>query len=145
MGLWLRQSTWRRTTRLSESIPGKMSIRRGIVKIAIAYDGDEVSGHFGHCEGYALFAVENGRIAIREDLPNPGHEPGRLPALLRDHGVTHVIVGGMGPKAVDLFCANSIEVYLGIRGPVQTAIRDFLDGSLAPGQSSCHHTHECGH
>jgi predicted Fe-Mo cluster-binding NifX family protein len=113
--------------------------------VAVAYDGDEVSGHFGHCEGYVLFSIEDGTIVRQERLPNPGHEPGRLPALLHDHGTTHVIVGGMGPKAVDLFCANSIEVYLGISGPVETVICDFVNGRITPGQSSCHHTHEYGH
>ncbi len=115
-----------------------------IMKVAIAQDGDMVSGHFGHCEWYILFAVSEGKIVERIDLPNPGHEPGRLPALLAGHNVTHVVVGGMGPNAVDLFCANNIEVFLGISGHIDSVIRNFTDGKITPGKSSCHHTHECG-
>jgi predicted Fe-Mo cluster-binding NifX family protein len=126
---------------------GALPARTGRIfhmKVAIAQDGDEVSGHFGHCQHYILFTVENGKITHRVDLPNPGHEPGRLPALLAEHQVTHVVVGGMGPKAVDLFCANNIEVYLGIRGKIDTVINEFIAGRITSGESSCHHTHECG-
>jgi predicted Fe-Mo cluster-binding NifX family protein len=115
------------------------------MKVAIAQDGNVVSGHFGHCSEYALFTIEDSRITGREVLKNPGHEPFRLPALLARHQVTHVVAGGMGPKAVDLFCASNIEVFLGIAGPIDAVIQDFIAGKVTPGQSSCHHSQECGH
>jgi predicted Fe-Mo cluster-binding NifX family protein len=115
-----------------------------IMKVAIAKDGDEVSGHFGQCAEYALFTIQDTTITKKEILKSPGHEPGRLPALLAQHHVTHVLAGGMGPKAVDLFCANNIEVFLGISGKIDSVIQDFIAGKVIPGQSSCHHTHECG-
>jgi predicted Fe-Mo cluster-binding NifX family protein len=118
------------------------------MKVAIAKDGDSVSGHFGHCPEYALFVVENSEITSQEILVSPGHEPGRLPALLAGHQVTHVLAGGMGPKAVDLFCAHHIEVFLGVQGQIETVIRDFIAGEIAQGESSCTHgpDHEgCDH
>ena len=86
-----------------------------IMKVAIAKEGDLVSEHFGHCTEYALFVIENSKITSREILESPGHEPGKLPPFLASHKVTHVLAGGMGPRAVDLFCANNIEVFLGVR------------------------------
>ena len=115
------------------------------MKVAIAQDGDEVSGHFGHCSEYAVFTIEDSKIIQKEILKNPGHEPGLLPALLARHQVTHVLAGGMGPRAVDLFCASNIEVFLGIAGPIDAVIEDFIAGKVTPGQSSCHHSKECGH
>lgn len=115
------------------------------MKVAIAKDGDEVSEHFGHCSEYALFTIEDSRITGKEVLKNPGHEPFRLPALLARHRVTHVVAGGMGPRAVDLFCANKIEVFQGIAGPIDAVILDFIAGKVTPGQSRCHHSQECGH
>jgi predicted Fe-Mo cluster-binding NifX family protein len=119
------------------------------MKVAIAKDGDFVSAHFGHCKEYALFVVDNSKITSREYLVSPGHEPGKLPALLAEHNVTHVLAGGMGPKAVDLFCANNIEVFLGVRGQIETVIGDFIAGNIEQGESSCTHGeegHECsGH
>lgn len=119
------------------------------MKVAIAKDGDMVSEHFGHCTEYALFVIENSKITSRENLVSPGHEPGKLPGFLAGHKVTHVLAGGMGPRAVDLFCENNIEVFIGVHGPIETVIKDFLAGNIAQGESSCTHGeegHECsGH
>jgi predicted Fe-Mo cluster-binding NifX family protein len=109
------------------------------MRIAIAQDGNQVSGHFGHCEGYAIFDVEESIIYRRDDLPNPGHEPGRLPVYLAEHGVDLIIAGGMGPRAVDLFRENGIGVLLGIGGNVDYIAQDYIAGRLAPGESTCHH------
>ncbi len=113
------------------------------MKVAIAKEGDYVSEHFGHCTEYALFLVENGAVTKREILMSPGHEPGKLPPFLAGHDVTHVLAGGMGPRAVELFCQNDIEVYLGVRGSIEDAIQDFISGKIEQGESSC--THGPGH
>lgn len=117
------------------------------MKVAIAKDGSEVAQHFGHCTEYAIFDIADGRITRKQIVPSPAHEPGKLPAFLASHQVTHVLAGGMGPKAVSLFCSHNIDVYMGISGPVDTVIQDFIAGRISPGQSSCTHgpDHECGH
>ncbi|MFA7199649.1 MAG: NifB/NifX family molybdenum-iron cluster-binding protein [Methanoculleus sp.] len=109
------------------------------MRIAIAQDGNQVSGHFGHCENYAIFDVEDSIIYRRDDLANPGHEPGRLPVFLAEHGVDQIIAGGMGPRAVELFRANGIGVLLGVSGNVDYVAQDYIAGRLTPGESSCHH------
>ena len=119
-----------------------------IMKVAIAKEGDMVSEHFGHCTEYAVFVIENAKITSREIIESPGHEPGKLPPFLAGHKVTHVLAGGMGPRAVDLFCENNIDVFLGVRGTIETVIKDFMAGKIAQGESSCTHgpDHECsGH
>ncbi len=93
-----------------------------IMKVAIAKEGDFVSEHFGHCTEYAVFNVENKKITSQEILESPGHEPGKLPVFLAGHKVTHVLAGGMGPRAVELFCANNIEVFLGVRGEIEDSM-----------------------
>jgi predicted Fe-Mo cluster-binding NifX family protein len=110
------------------------------MKVGIAREGNVVSPHFGHCEGYAIFSLEDGEISQRVDIPNPGHQPGVLPALLAREGVNLVIAGGMGPKAIDLFHAQGIEVCIGIDGEIETVIQAYLQGVLRSGESSCHHT-----
>jgi len=109
------------------------------MKVAIAKEGDMVSEHFGHCIEYAVYVVENSKITSHKILESPGHEPGKLPPFLASHKVTHVLAGGMGPRAVDLFCANNIEVFLGVRGPIESVIKDFIAGKIAQGESSCTH------
>ena len=114
-----------------------------IKKIAIAQDGSLVSQHFGHCMSYALFNFEDGKMTRLPDLESPGHEPGKLPRLLAAEGVNIVIAGGMGPRAIDLFVENGIEVILGVSGDLGCAAEAFANGTLTAGTSSC--SHEEGH
>lgn len=115
------------------------------MKIAIARDGFNVSGHFGHCEAYALYQADNSIISHIGDLESPGHEPGKLPPFLASHGVNLIIAGGMGQRAVDLFHENGIEVILGVSGAVDKAAQDYHSGTIVGGGSICAE-HECtGH
>jgi len=116
-----------------------------IKKIAIAQDGSLVSQHFGHCMSYALFNFEDGKMTRLPDLQSPGHEPGKLPRLLAAEGVNIVIAGGMGPRAIDLFEENGIEVILGVSGDLGLAAEAFANGTLTAGTSTCSHDdHACG-
>ena len=118
------------------------------VRLGIATENGYVSAHFGHCSEYTLVTIENGTIVGNEMVQSPGHTPGALPAFLAGHGVTHVIAGGMGPRAVDLFCEQGIEVLLGVEGPVEDIPVLFINGSIRQGESMCHHEdghHECSH
>lgn len=116
------------------------------MKIAIARDGSQVSGHFGHCESYALYEAGDSMISHTGELESPGHEPGKLPPFLASHGIKVIIAGGMGQRAVDLFHENGIEVILGVSGSVDMAAQDYLFGRIAPGSGSIcsEHQHQCG-
>ncbi|MGC9434772.1 MAG: NifB/NifX family molybdenum-iron cluster-binding protein [Methanomicrobiales archaeon] len=109
------------------------------MKIAIATDESVVSPHFGHASGYEVVEIEDGTVTSREFVESPGHSPGVLPALLRDHGVSIVIAGGMGPKAIDAFCNFGIDVYVGVEGPIDQVIEDWIAKKLTPGANVCHH------
>ncbi len=116
------------------------------MKIAIARDGSEVSGHFGHCEAYALYQADDSMIRHIGDLDSPGHEPGMLPPFLASHGVNIIVAGGMGQRAVNLFHENGIEVILGVSGSVDKAAQDYQSGLLVPGGGSICTEHTCnGH
>ena len=49
------------------------------MKIAVANDGNYVSQHFGHCEGFNLYFIESNAVTYKRFVPNPGHKPGFLP------------------------------------------------------------------
>ncbi|NYT05845.1 MAG: dinitrogenase iron-molybdenum cofactor biosynthesis protein [Methanomicrobiales archaeon] len=116
------------------------------MKIAVATDGGAVCPHFGHAPAFTIYTAE-GADAEKRILPNPGHEPGRLPALLHAEGVTCVIAGGMGPKAVALFCDAGIDVVMGVSGSADDAVLAYLNGTLEQGESMCHHPagSDCSH
>ena len=61
------------------------------MKIAVASENNGVCPHFGHCESFMLFDVEDSQIVKSETIANPGHKPGFLPNFLSDLGVKLII------------------------------------------------------
>ena len=112
------------------------------MKIAVASDGSVVSQHFGHCEGFTTYSVENGEATNKQFVPNPGHKPGFLPVFLREQKVDVIIAGGMGEAAKDLFVENDIEVFVGVDGQSDTAAQQYAKGLLKSTGTICtEHNH----
>jgi len=108
------------------------------MKVAIATEGTEVAFHFGRCPEYTIIEVENGRVAKRETIQNPGHQPNFLPGYLANMGVNVIIAGGMGRRAQPLFAQYNIEVVLGVGGrPIEQIINELLAGELVGGENLC--------
>ncbi len=109
------------------------------MKIAITTEQNFVAQHFGHCPEYTLIEIEGDKIVSREVIPNPGHQPGFLPGYLAQRGVSCIIAGGMGQRAIELFTEQNIKVIVGIGGPVDQAVEDYLSGKLKSKESLCDH------
>ncbi len=116
------------------------------MKIAIATEGNAVSGHFGGCSVYTVFDVDMDKKTVlgKTLLDAPEHQPGMLPVFLNKQGVNVVIAGGMGMRAQQLFIGLNIDPILGVTGMVDDVIQQFLAGTLVRGESSCNH-HGDGH
>ena len=115
------------------------------MKVAIAKDGNRVSQHFGHCEGFEVFEVNNGAVEGRSFLPNPGHRPGFLPKFIAEKGIHVIIAGGMGATAQELFKENGVDVVVGAQGNMEDVIDQYIKGELKSSGSVCEeHMHE-GH
>ena len=107
------------------------------MKIALASDGNQVSGHFGHCEGFAIYEVENKEIKDQSFIENPGHKPGFLPKFLAEKEIDVIISGGMGETAQTLFSDNKIEVVVGASGNNEEVVKKFISGELKSTGSVC--------
>jgi len=108
--------------------------------VAVPVSEGKLSPHFGHCEQFALFAVEDRNVSGRRDLTPPPHEPGVLPRWLKEQGVDLVIAGGMGQRAQSLFQQEGIQVVCGAssQDPGE-AVRTYLSGDLEIGDNACDH------
>ncbi len=115
------------------------------MKVAVASEGQNVSGHFGHCEAFTIYEVEAGKVLSKETKPNPGHRPGYLPLFLKELGVSVIIAGGMGETAQQLFNENGIEAFVGVQGLSDDAVQRFVDGQLESTGSVCHEHQYEGH
>lgn len=109
-------------------------------KVAIPLENGRLCSHFGHCQQFAIVDVENNVIISENLVTPPPHEPGLLPAWLAERGVTDVIAGGMGQRAVNLFMAQNINVNVGAqpKSPKEL-VSDWICGSLVTGANACDH------
>lgn len=112
------------------------------MRIAMPLTNGELSTHFGHCEHFALFDVDEkaGKIVDRQMLAPPAHEPGVLPRWLQEQGASMIIAGGMGQRAQSLFLENKIKVVVGATGEdPEKVVMDYIEGNLKTGVNICDH------
>lgn len=117
------------------------------MRIAIPITGGRLCSHFGHAERFALVDVDpvTKQTSASTEVTAPEHQPGLLPPWLKERGVNLVIAGGMGARAQSLLQAASIEILSGApEEPTAALVRQYLDGTLVTGESTCDHSgHGC--
>jgi len=107
------------------------------MKIAVSTDNGYVSAHFGRCASYTIYDIDESSILAKEEIPNPGHEPGFLPQFLSEKGVQCILAGGMGPRAQALFAQKNIATVIGVQGAVDDVMQKYLDQELEEGEDLC--------
>ena len=116
-----------------------------MMKIAVPTRNDVVDDHFGHCEYYTLFTVDEAKnITGVETLPSPqgcGCKSD-IAAVLREKGVTVMLAGSMGDGAMNKLSEQGIKVLRGCKGDVKKITEGYLKGFLFDSGVACHH--ECG-
>jgi len=112
------------------------------MRIAIPLAQGKLSLHFGHCDQFAIFDIDNSlkKVISRKDATPPGHEPGVLPRWLHEIGVNVIIAGGMGQRAQQLFTQNDIQVVIGAQASTpEELVSAYLQNTLATGDNICDH------
>lgn len=108
--------------------------------IAIPLEDGILCTHFGHCEQFAIINTEDNTISGETLVAPPPHEPGLLPKWLAEKGVTDVIAGGMGQRAIEMFNQHKINVFVG--APIKKSkdlAADLLNNTLEAGANYCDH------
>lgn len=110
------------------------------MKFAIPLADGKLTAHFGHCREFAILNVEENEVITKEIVVPPPHEPGVLPAWLKEMGAQVIIAGGMGNRAISLFHQAGIEVITG--APVEDPeilVKDYMNNTLVAGDNVCDH------
>jgi predicted Fe-Mo cluster-binding NifX family protein len=109
---------------------------------AIPAVNGKLSAHFGHSENFVIVETENNVITTEYALNPPEHVPGAYPRFLASHGVSYVIAGGMGQRAVDIFTQNGITVIMGANSiEPKILVQAHLNNQLESGDNSCNSDH----
>lgn len=113
------------------------------MKIAVPMENGVLCAHFGHCQTFSIVSVKNGVITDVMEVEPPEHVPGLYPAWISQFGVTDIIAGGMGQKAIMYLNQFNINAFVG--APLKPAVElvdDFLAGRLDLSANYCHHDHD---
>ena len=109
------------------------------MRIAVTYDNGEIFQHFGHTESFKLYVTEDGKITSSEVIGTDGEGHSALAGLLDKNGIDVLICGGIGDGAINALNDAGIEVYSGISGDADEAVKAFLNGELTPSGANCVH------
>ena len=111
------------------------------MKVALSTKNNMITEHFGHCDYFIVYEVENKEIKGSNLIKNPPHQKGFLPKFLKDNGIDVVIAGGIGKMAVDLLKDLGIECYINISGEADEVIKRYIDGEITSQGQPCtdHH------
>ena len=122
------------------------------MKIAITAENNDglestVAQHFGHAPFFVLVDVQDGQVTSVETIPNPfaeAHQPGQIPAFIREQKADVILSGGMGGRALQFFTQEGVQTATGAHGTARQSLDDYLGGRLqdaAPCKESVEHGH----
>mgnify|MGYP005770133919 CR=1 FL=1 len=114
--------------------------------IAVPYENGQVFQHFGHTEQFKLYEVQNQEIAGETIVSAAGSGHGALAGFLKNAGTQVLICGGIGGGAKNALAAQNIQVFGGVCGDADQAVKDYLAGTLCynPDVMCSHHHGEHG-
>jgi predicted Fe-Mo cluster-binding NifX family protein len=118
------------------------------MKVAVPTRGSVVDDHFGHCEMYTVFTInESNKIEKTELLPSPqgcGCKS-NIAAIFKQIGVTVMLAGNMGGGALNVLNNHGIAVYRGCSGDVNQLVEAYLLDKIADSGIGCdYHEHQDG-
>ncbi len=113
------------------------------MRIAVTYENGTIFQHFGHTEQFKLYDAENGQITREQLAGVNGSGHGALASLLSGLGVDALICGGIGGGAQQALAAAGIQLYGGVTGSADEAVRALLSGTLSyqTAPQCSHHGH----
>lgn len=117
------------------------------MKIAIPTKNGLVDEHFGHCDYYTIYTIDDNKNVTKEDTYQAPQGCGcksNVANELFDMGVELLLAGNIGNGAVNKIGAAGIAVVKGCEGSVSTLIIDYLKGNVKDKGDICHeHGHDC--
>jgi predicted Fe-Mo cluster-binding NifX family protein len=121
------------------------------MKIAVpTTQAKTVDAHFGHCEFYTIFTINQKTIIQSETLASPqgcGCKS-NIASTLREMGITVMLAGNIGMGAINVLSNHDIHVIRGCEGDVSQVVSKYLNNQLVDSGLTCsHHDHDhtCEH
>ncbi len=107
------------------------------MKIAVSYEDGQVFQHFGKTEEFKVYDIEDKEVIASEVMGTNGAGHEALADFLVENEIDVVICGGLGEGAMYALQEGGIEVFAGVEGDADAAVKAFLDGELATSGVNC--------
>ncbi|HRN15487.1 MAG: NifB/NifX family molybdenum-iron cluster-binding protein [Prevotella sp.] len=118
------------------------------MKISIPTRDGMVDDHFGHCDHYTIYNIENNIVTDKATLPSPqgcGCKS-NIAFTLHEMGVTVMLAGNMGQGAKDKLNGCGISVIRGCKGNTDDIINAYIAGTVSDSGIGCAEhddSHQC--
>ncbi|MDA3931541.1 MAG: NifB/NifX family molybdenum-iron cluster-binding protein [Tenericutes bacterium] len=111
------------------------------MKVALSTKNNMITEHFGHCDFFVIYEVEDNVIQGSHLIKNPPHQKGYLPKFLKGQGIDVVIAGGIGTMAINGLKDLGINCYINVKGEASEVIERYINNQLNHGGEPCtdHH------
>lgn len=116
------------------------------MKIALPNDNGQVNQHFGQSREFAILEVENQKVTGRKvvSAATLQHNHQGLADLLAAEKVEVVVLGGIGPYALEALEQKGFKVITGASGDIVATAEQYARGELISRGSACGHHHHHG-
>lgn len=109
------------------------------MKIAVPTREGRIDDHFGHCDHYTIYTIEDKKVVSREELPSPqgcGCKSG-VAFDLQKMGVEVMLAGNMGEGAKNKLESCGIKVVRGCMGDIDAVVSGYLAGFILDSGRGC--------
>ncbi len=118
------------------------------MKIALPSRNNQIDDHFGHCQYYTIYTVDDNRTIVSEEkLEAPGGCgcKSNIAAILAQKGVSLMLAGNMGESAMRILNAHGIQVIRGCSGNLKDVALAWLENKLTDSGQGCSEHGSCHH
>ena len=121
------------------------------MRIAVTYENGNIFQHFGHTQLFKVYDIQDGKILSSEVVDTMGSGHGALAGVLTALRADILICGGIGGGAQMALAEAGIQLFGGVSGNADAAVKAFLSGELAfnphiqCNHHGAHHHHDEDH
>ena len=116
------------------------------MRIAIPTRENNVDDHFGHCDHYTVFTVDENKTVISSERLGSPQGCGcksNIASVMQEMGITVMLAGNMGMGAFNKLSQHGIKVVRGCHGAIEDVLKAYLSGAIKDSEESCSQ-HDCG-
>ena len=116
------------------------------MKIAIPTRNNKVDSHFGHCDTYTIFNVNEDYQVQSKEIFRWSEGCGcksNVIGTLKEMGVETMLAGNMGQGALNKLLSHQMQVIRGCRGDIDQLVQDYLTGKITDQDVLCQTHKNC--